>query len=267
MRIYRASAYHKPNQSLAATAMASAVPGVQFAVALTEGIGPPQEIMTGAQATTTGAPAWAMGRYGVQRNSYSTTAYDRFPTIFTTTIFPNWGCALFRTTGAATQEIVGQHSTSSTNPLSALSVLNTGAMLWQARGDGGNLAQTTSSQTNAADGNWHVGFGVSWSLTNHQVYIDGILGTTNSTTILSGTFDNLTVGASLRNTVTNGLNGDVAVAMLGYGVVPDPMRLYLDLISGRFPIVRPTAFAPTSSATAHFLWPGESEEIFNVLTY
>lgn len=245
----RVANYRKPTQTPRAAWLSAAVPGLKFAAFHGEGAGAPIDAMTRLEATVTGAPTWTVGQYGLQRGSYSTTKYDRYGPVFTGETYPNWAAALYNSTGGTPQQIVGHQYTGSGNPLQSL-IINGANGVWQVRDNAGTLIQVTTSGITANDGAWHVLMGVSLANNSHQVYFDGVLITSSSSSVSTTTFDNISVGASLRNTVSNGFLGVIATALIGTGSVPNAMNLYQDLISGRFIPMWPLLSAfPSAVAT------------------
>lgn len=201
----------------------------------------------GVNGAFTGSPAWTNGLFGPELSGFSTSNYVDLtpPSQYLLVTYPCWIAVMCSHSSASVNLVaLGGAANGNANGFCCI-FLNFASTLdrysYRAKGDAGSTADAAiTGLTGLRDGLPHLYMGVSYTATDHRLYIDGWQRANNATNPGTATIDRLTLGALRTNgSVVDGFPGAIQMAATGAGEVPDPMGLYEDWISGQFSGIRP----------------------------
>jgi hypothetical protein len=198
-----------------------------------------KDVVSRRDATFLSSPAWVNGLYGPQLDAIATGNYPLYSGAVPTMVYPRWIAGLGVCTASGAKVICSIEDSASGGYV-RLQYNSSNRIHFVVSPDGVATAQVLTTATAAFDGNPHVIMGVEWHATSRALYFDGnIVGTINTTS--SGAiqaYNRISLGA----TVAGGSRltaGNLIAAAYGQGAQPDPMKLAVSWLDGRFLELRP----------------------------
>lgn len=200
--------------------------------------------------TFIGAPPWQRGLYGPQLGGFDNINYVDCPAFLGAVTYPYWTAALFTTTSSTDSALTCACISTLAISTWSLRVNRTsgGTVCWQESDNNGTLG-TAQASLGANDGKPHVAMGVTYGTNDRRVYFDGRFAATDTTALLANSgFDKAAIGIIPRSAPALPFQGSIIAALFGRGLIPDPMALANDLLSGRFLAIRPRPQITTLAA-------------------
>ena len=202
-------------------------------------------------ATDSGKPTWVSTANGIARSGFSTTAYDVIDPstqiLGVTYPFANI-LGVISPTSASDQCVFSAGSGSTNNPniniefnVSGVS----GTLSYNFRDNATVHASASLTSVSACtDGLYHTIAGVSYSSSDHRLFVDGIQLAQDTTTIGAATMPLFTIGMLRRTTLINPFLGSILWYKVCVGSIPDMAWLATEPYAGIFapPARRITSF-------------------------
>ena len=147
----------------------------------------------GNHGTLTNGPTWTQGQFGPALSFDGLDDRVTLPDMGTAESYPFTFSAWFNTSAAdATQAVVSQTNSADSAQRAQLTYADTVTnFCWNVR-NGASEAEACTSITQ--DGAWHHAVGVSLSATDHKLYVDGVLKTSNTNSVSAPAVDTTTIG-------------------------------------------------------------------------
>lgn len=183
---------------------------------------------------------------------------DAYASQFVSANGPLWFAVMLTSTSTVQQYVASFGASGSDTPVAALAINRgaAGTVSMFTRDNAGNSTVFCDiAGTNINDGQPHVLMGIKAANNLQQVYLDGVPSAVETTSHALTAFNQCTVGALRRTTVTSPFKGEILAFAAGTGGAPAPYDLWLDWSSGRFSGVKPSAVTAVPSGPAELPAP------------